>query len=238
MNTPTDGNRAAQSDQLDQVDTAAARVEALSPVVAALEQAWAEIRTRYAEVPPAVVVVASGTEAGSLRKWGHFGAMRWLQAAGGDDLSEVMVSGEGLAREPAEVLATLLHEAAHAVAHVRDLQDTSRQGRYHNRRYAEIARQLGLQVAELPGFGLAATTLPAAAEQTWHEVLDALRAALTLSRRAEAGAGGGAGRTRASNNNPTPCVCTCPRKIRVAMTVLDAGPITCGVCGSDFEPQS
>jgi len=223
--------------QLDQMATGGL-VEVLSPVVAALEQAWAEIRARHPEVPPAVVVVASGSEAGSLRKWGHFGAMRWLQAAGGEDLSEVMVSGEGLARDPVEVLATLLHEAAHAVAHVRDVQDTSRQGRYHNRRFAEIAGQLGLQVAELAGFGLAATTLPTAATETWREVLDRLRAALTLSRRAEAakGAGGTAGRGRASNNNPTVCVCDCPRKIRVSPTVLDAGPITCGVCGSDFEP--
>ncbi len=225
--------------QLDQMATGGL-VEVLSPVVAALEQAWAEIRARHPEVPPAVVVVASGTEAGSLRKWGHFGAMRWQRAAGGEDLSEVMVSGEGLARDPVEVLATLLHEAAHAVAHVRDIQDTSRQGRYHNKRFAEIADQLGLQVAELPGFGLAATALPAASEQTYREVLDRLRVALTLSRRAEAarGAGGGtAGRGRTSNNNPTPCVCGCPRKIRVALTVLAVGPITCGVCGSDFEPE-
>jgi hypothetical protein len=35
---------------------------------------------------------------------------------------------EGLARGPAEKLATLLHEAAHALAHVRGMKDTFRQG--------------------------------------------------------------------------------------------------------------
>ncbi len=34
---------------------------------------------------------------------------------------------------------------------------------------------------------------------------------------------------------PPACVCDCGRRIRVAPAVLEAGPITCGVCGSDFE---
>ena len=37
--------------------------------------------------------------------------------------------------------------------------------------------------------------------------------------------------------SPPPCVCECGRKIRVAPTVLAAGPITCGVCGTDFAPD-
>lgn len=32
-------------------------------------------------------------------------------------------------------------------------------------------------------------------------------------------------------------VCSCGRWIRVAPSVLEAGPITCGVCGADFEPE-
>jgi hypothetical protein len=38
--------------------------------------------------------------------------------------------GKGLARGPAEVLGTLLQEAAHAPAHVRAVKETSRQGRW------------------------------------------------------------------------------------------------------------
>lgn len=34
-----------------------------------------------------------------------------------------------------------------------------------------------------------------------------------------------------------PCVCDCGRRIRVAPTVLAAGPITCGICGTDFTPD-
>ncbi len=218
------------------VEDGAGRLSA--PMVAALERTWEAIRARHLEVPPAVVVVASGSDRGGMRKLGHFGALRWRQAAGGDDPSEVMVSGEGLGRRPVEVLGTLLHEAAHALAHVRGVQDTSRQGRYHNRRYAALAAELGLDVAELAGFGLAATAVPDPVAAAYAGMVDQLRAALILHRRAEASAGGaGAGRKRASSNNPLPCGCGCPRRIRVAATVLAAGPIVCGVCDEEFLPE-
>lgn len=43
---------------------------------------------------------------------------------------------------------------------------------------------------------------------------------------------------RKSNNNGQSCTCECGRRIRVAPSVLEAGPITCGVCGSPFEPPA
>ena len=40
------------------------------------------------------------------------------------------------------------------------VSDTSRQGRYHNRRYATLARELGLEVAHLEPIGWSATSVP------------------------------------------------------------------------------
>jgi hypothetical protein len=212
-----------------------------APMVAALEAAWAAIRARHPQVPAAVVVLASGTAGGGAPRLGHFGALRW-QHAGADTaaggLSEVMVSGEGLARGPVDVLGTLLHEAAHALADARGVQDTSRQGRWHNRRYAELAGELGLEVAQAPGIGWSTTTVPAGTAAAYAGVIDQLRAALTLYRRAEAGHGAGSAGGRKSSNNPLPCLCTCPRRIRVAPTVLEAGPIICGVCDQEFLPEA
>ena len=54
-------------------------------------------------------------------------------------LSEVLITHDRLADRPAEVLATLLHEAAHSVACKRGIKDTSRQGRYHNHRFQIVA---------------------------------------------------------------------------------------------------
>ena len=63
--------------------------------------------------------------------------LQWLstlpapaQMAAGDS---VLTSRQRRPR-PRRMLATLLHEAAHALARVREIQDTSRQGRYHNQR--------------------------------------------------------------------------------------------------------
>lgn len=154
--------------------------------------------------------------------------MRWVK--GDAKLPEVLVAGEGLVRGAEPVLATLLHEAAHGLAHVRGINDTSRQGRYHNRRYKLLAEELGLQVAEVGTIGWSSTTLREATIQTYRRELARLQAALTLYRRAEPTAGG----TGSKSTNLLPCSCACPRRIRVARSTLHAGPIVCGMCEQDF----
>lgn len=87
------------------------------PLVAALERAWAAIRTRHPDVPAAVVVLGAGSlgvSPGRVRL-GHFAATRWRH--GDDDLPEVFIGGEGLSGGPTGVLGTLLHEAAHGLGH-------------------------------------------------------------------------------------------------------------------------
>ena len=60
--------------------------------------------------------------------------------------AELFVGGEGLSQGAESVRATLLHEAAHGLSDVRQIQDTSRQGRYHNTRYKALGEELGLVV--------------------------------------------------------------------------------------------
>jgi hypothetical protein len=43
---------------------------------------------------------------------------------------------------------------------------------------------------------------------------------------------------RARSNNGVAAICGCARRIRIAPSVLELGPITCGLCGSDFEPPA
>ncbi len=70
------------------------------------------------------------------------------------------MGGEGLRRGARAVLGTLLHEAAHGVASTRGIKDTSRQGRYHNKKFAELAAELGIVVEPDGARGWSATTLP------------------------------------------------------------------------------
>src|SRR4029453_3856781 len=137
---PRHGARAPRGRTITAAGSAAPA--AASRLVAALEHAWTAILTQHPEVPQVVIVVASGSDPRSRRlNLGHFAAGRWQLTDPNQptDRPEVLVSGEGLQRGPVEVLGTLLHEAAHGLAHARSIQDTSRQGRYHNRRYAALA---------------------------------------------------------------------------------------------------
>ena len=205
------------------------------PLIVALEHAWAQIRRVHPEVPPAVLITGSGsdTRRRNMLRLGHFAASRWTAGPDGDELDEIFIGGEGLERGAREVLATQLHEAAHAVARVRGIQDTSRQARYHNKRFKAIAEELGLKIDHHPTIGWSLTTLPDATAQLYADTITQLDEAITIYRRRE---GGGSETPR--KPSPPPCVCKCGRKIRVAPAVLALGEITCGVCGEPFEPES
>jgi hypothetical protein len=215
-------------------DAAPADRAAASRLVAALEHAWTAIRTRHPEVPQVVIVVASGSDPRSRRlNLGHFAAGRWQLTDQPTDRAEVLVSGEGLQRGPIDVLGTLLHEAAHGLAYARKVSDTSRQGRYHNRRYATLAGELGLEVAHLDPIGWSVTSVPGPIAARYAETLAELGAALVLWRRAEQASPAGPGRSR----NALACSCRCGRRIRVARSVLELAPIVCAGCAQPFQPE-
>jgi hypothetical protein len=93
-------------------------------------------------------------------------------------LSEVLITQEGLTDHAAQVLATLLHEAAHSVAWQRGISDTSRQGRYHNHRFRTVAEELGLQVLRDSAFGWTQTKLRASTAGAYCGVLEELEVLL------------------------------------------------------------
>jgi hypothetical protein len=201
-------------------------------LIAALEDAWAAIRRTHSEVPPAMLITGSGGGPGSLRL-GHFAAERWRAANADGTLPEIFVGGEGLARGAGPVFATLLHEAAHALAHVRGIKDTSRQGRYHNRRFKTLAEEIGLHIEPAPGIGWSVTALPPETGDRYAQVIAGLSNAITVYRRHEVPVGGSPGPGGATT---VACVCACPRRIRVAPGVLARGPILCAVCRQPFSP--
>lgn len=121
-----------------------ANTEHGSRIIAALEGAWAAIRAAHPEVPQVVMITGTGRSTTGI-KWGHFGADFWTVENGEKKRApELFASGELLSLGGRRTMQTLIHEAAHAVAHVRKIKDTSSAGRYHNRRFAKIAEELGL----------------------------------------------------------------------------------------------
>lgn len=235
-----------------------------SQLVAALEQAWAAIQRRHPDVPPVVVTLGAGSlgqRAGELTL-GHFAARRWAtrdtDAAAADPnglsagLAELFVGGEGLVQGAESVLETLLHEAAHGVADVRKIKDTSRQGRYHNARYKLLGEEVGLIINQHPQIGWSLTQLAPGTVDEYADELEELAAALVAYRYAEGqvpampgdpdstggadgdASGGEAGGRRPKNGLVLVCGCPKPRKIRASAAVVEFGPIICGVCRSEF----
>lgn len=216
-------------------------------LVHAIESAWASIRKRHPEVPPVIVTIGSGSEGqkeGTLKN-GHFASSRWLATTGeGPGVSELFVAGEGLARGGAEVFETLLHEAAHGLADARDVEDTSRQGRYHNKQFVKHANELGLSadkwpndaVAALRATGYSKTALLDATAKRYAKEIAAISAAITIVRRPET-RGGSRKKNKSSNNGVVwQCEGFCGRKIRMSKSAADLGDIACEPCRAYFRP--
>ncbi|WP_323377765.1 hypothetical protein [Streptomyces smaragdinus] len=137
----------------------------------------------------------------------------------------------------------LLHEAVHGVAAARGIRDTSRAGRYHNRRFLAIAEELGLEHADEPhaSSGFSLVTLTPETKKRYRPAMERLSRALkahTVATTAETtrafrgpaarhGSSGGGVRVKA--------VCDCGRNVRVVPSVLAQAPIVCGGCGKPFR---
>lgn len=215
-------------------------------LVRAVAQVWAAIRANHADVPDVVITVGAGAETRGL-KLGHFAAGAWQHEE--SEVSELFIGGEGLARGPEEVLATLLHEAAHGIAHTREIKDTSRQGRWHNTKFRDIAEALGLTVTKDSRIGWSVSALAEGTADTYADEVARLAGVLTAHRRTRwttitlgGGKNGGQGGTegddteedKPKSNNGISAVCGCDRKVRVSHSTYDAGPIICGLCGTAF----
>jgi hypothetical protein len=204
-----------------------------SNLVAALERAWAGIRERHPELPAVFVIIGSGDEGGRSKRltYGHFWALKWVR--GEEELHELFIGGEGLKRQPVEVLTTLIHEAAHTLAHVRGIQDTSRRGIYHNKRFAAIARELGITPALDAKIGWSPCTMPEDTQDAYRQTIEELTAALDVYRRGNVRTATAASKSR--NQPVAVCACGPDRKIRVSAKQLEDAPIMCRGCGQDFE---
>jgi hypothetical protein len=159
-----------------------------------------------------------------------------------------------------DVLVTLLHEACHVWAQLSGVRDTSRDGRYHNRRFAEIALAIGLAVEKDSVVGHRTPGLASWARAEYADLLGELEHGLVLARQPrlpepvggdpepvddvdeDAGATGSTGPAAASARYVfASCRCQVGRRntltIRVAKGSWRPGVIWCSVCGEPFTPS-
>jgi hypothetical protein len=233
-----------------------------SPMVIALENAWTAIRAAHPEVPPVVIVMGGGKIPGGL-KLGHHAPDRWqhrehasanaldVGPAAAGRYAEMFVGGEGLARQPHEIFATLLGEAALAIAHARGLKASSRQGRWLNATFAKIATELGVIVEKDERTGHKIVGLTDQVMITFVGEIITLGLAIDHVRVEPAmikvpsmapavGPDGGVGvaPAPAAKRPGARCQCDTPREVHIVRKDLAAAPILCGVCLAPFAYAS
>jgi predicted SprT family Zn-dependent metalloprotease len=91
--------------------------------------------------------------------------------ANGSSAPEINISANFLDREPIDTAATMLHEMCHLYAYLRKIQDCSRSGTWHNKRFKEIAEAHGLIVEKTNSGGWNHTKLTAEARATIEKAL-------------------------------------------------------------------
>jgi len=151
-----------------------------------------------------------------------------------------------------DVLVTLLHEACHVYAEANEIKDTSRDRRYHNRRFAEIAIQIGLHVEKDREIGHRTTGLSDRGLSDYADLLADLKDGLTLARAPwpttpdhDNGRDGDLDDRSETSEAPanrkyvfSSCRCRAgrgPVTIRVARGSWRPGAIRCAVCGDAFK---
>ena len=116
-----------------------------SETVACLEKVYQRAREIVPDLPANVTftIKQSGVKGMSVTL-GHFMPEGYKAGVSRDAVHEINITGSCLHRGPIQVLQTVLHEAAHALCEVRGIKDTTRQNRYHNKRFVKAAEELTL----------------------------------------------------------------------------------------------
>lgn len=218
--------------------------ERLSVVlIEALTRIWSRIRVHHPEVP-GVMLLAAPSLRRDLSALGHFAPLRWRhKEKGGVHYHEVVVVAEHLDRNPADIVETLLHEAAHALNFARGIKDCTA-SQYHNQLFKAAAEELGLTVEQVPHYGFALTGLKPGTITRYEEDIKQL-AEVIIHRAKSVALSGVETPPKPGDADTTPgdrhgsrsrkAVCRCPFIIRVAKSTLEQTRIRCETCGEVFE---
>jgi hypothetical protein len=198
-----------------------ARVENLSTITKALEEAHSII-AKETGAPRATIVTGR-----SDKVHGHF--TPWTPWASGEEsFHEIFITIAK--REAREILGTLLHETAHSIDNKEGIQGTSGDG-YHNKKFKERAESLGLTITQMPRIGFSKTDVSDECVTRWQKAHDLIEEALRLT----ADSGQGTAKPKGRNKNLLVAECGCGEKIRLSAKALALCAPECQNCQSSFE---
>ena len=109
-----------------------------------LEDAFDALNKEYFEGALTRPIITIQT---SPRAYGHFTPSEvWQDGQRKKQYHEINIAAESLDRPIANTIATLVHEMIHYYCNEQNIQDTSRGGSYHNKRFKEEAEKRGLSI--------------------------------------------------------------------------------------------
>ena len=98
----------------------------------------------------------------SSRCYGYYtlNSATWTGQANGEQFAqhEVGISSQWISRPITDVVSTICHECCHHYSYLKGIQDVSRSGYWHNKRFKEVAEQHGLIVEKHPKVGYGVTS--------------------------------------------------------------------------------
>lgn len=161
---------------------------------------------------------------------------------GEEERHELNICADWLNRPIEEVVATMIHEMVHLLNLQRGIQDCSRGGKYHNRKFADEAEKHMIRIEKHDKYGWT-ITIPTEdlinyiLLQGWDEIEMNRGTGYSYTGPSGAKAGGkptaGAGEAKVKPKGSNSRKHTCLACGRVARTTSDF-PLICGICREDM----
>lgn len=119
-----------------------------------LEHAFEVLNTYYfqGELPRTVITIQSSP------KTNGYITLDKLWTVEGERFREINISAENMKRPPENVLATLLHEMVHLYCMENGIEDTSKNGRYHNKLFKKEMESRDLKAEYVTYYGYTKTS--------------------------------------------------------------------------------
>jgi hypothetical protein len=212
-------------------------------IVTMMQRAWEAIQRNHPEIPDVMIVTGRRRHRSEGNIRGQHCRETWHVDGKEGRLAEVWVSGERLAEGGVEVMQTLIHEAAHALAVVRDIRDTSNRNRYHNPKFVKLAEELGLEGPASsggPALGYSNCTITRKTAEVYDFEIKQLNVACQSFVAP-------APEEEAKPSSPkAKAFCQCPegdneiswtKKFEKKLRAHGVPPILCGICRQAFVPE-
>ena len=212
----------------------------LKPVIDKLENLFSKFNEKFygGELQKAVITVSPDTTKGAYgwctawKAWSNQEPKKIsdmkpeeIEAAKSEGFYEINICAEYLARPFEQICETLLHEMVHLYNLQVGVQDTSRSGTYHNKKYKEAAEQHGLTVEKDSKYGWTKTSLNDEAKA----FVDGLRDKKFQLFRKPSFKMGGSSKTKQSTRKYVCPMCGCIIRATKEVHVI------CGDCNVEFE---